>query len=252
MTHSKTHSIKDIQVAPDILAAIRTATGQDCLSTHVSPSILNPISLTIEKPLEIGHLYPNQGIYLGKYQPCNRQERSLCKTFNVFVAPEDLKKFSLKTIFGKKSLFTYNEAVSHLNTQKKWHGHYGIGYASDDVFYAALEEGSYQGQWVIPTLELLSGKDIRNKYTQSDNISNKCDIGAFQNTFTPKGSDNSRYTGTEYPENYWSCTALLNAIIKITEQSRMGNTSIPNDTHGFFHKNSSLSCRPVRLVEIKP
>ena len=141
-------------------------------------------------------MIPGQGIFLGRYAPKDREGNSLGKIFNVFAAPEDLTDAT-----GNKGIFKYVDAVKRIASLKNWHGHDGTNYATDKELYMALKNGSYNGGWIIPTRDLLSGKDVDGNTTQPDNLYAHKDKRDLSGTFTTAAA-----SGSDYPDWYWSST----------------------------------------------
>jgi len=185
---------------------------------------------------KIGEMVPGQGIYLGTWDPRDKQGNSLGKIFNVYAAPQDLTNAA-----GRKETFKYDGALSRIAALKNWHGHDGTSYDTDKELYKALKDGSYKGGWIIPPGELLHGKDLYGKKSQIDNLYDHKDKGALKNSFTATIS-----TGYTYPEWYWSSTQPHN------DPSAMQSVNFTNGTQSrFFRDILQLNCRPVRLVAAK-
>jgi hypothetical protein len=174
-----------------------------------------------------------QGVFLGQYAPKDRDGNSLGKIFNVFAAPQDLTDAS-----GKKETFKYVNAVKRIAELKNWNGFDGTHYATDKELYDALKNGSYNGGWIIPTRDLLSGKDVNGNATQLDNLYAHKDKGALAGTFCMAAS-----SGSVFPVCYWSSTEHrdYSSVVHIVRFSDGGEF--------WFRKDiGRLSCRPVRLV----
>ena len=183
---------------------------------------------------EPGELIPGQGIFLGQYQPKDRTGNSLGKIFNVFAAPQDLP-----------DTMKYADLVKHIARLEAWHGFDGANYATDKEIYAALKDGSYNGGWIIPPRELLTGTEADSarglrvgKVVQPDNLLRHKNKGAFKNTFKiSTGSFGS-------PVWYWSSTEVANS------PSKVWCAGFSNGQQDWTAKDNLLMhCRPVRLVE---
>jgi len=184
--------------------------------------------------LEIGQTVTGKGIYTGVWEPKDRQGKSLGKKYAVYAAPEDLNDSN-----GKKVLLTFKKAAEEVGKLKGWHGHNGANYGNDTAVYKALKNGSYQGEWFIPTREILHGKDLNGNKVQNDNLYDHKDTGDFAGTFTTRASS------SDYAYWYWSSTEDRDTAdyvyaVRFT------------DGHGGWHStdNSRLSVRPVRLEEL--
>ncbi|MBI3440597.1 MAG: hypothetical protein HY052_02140 [Proteobacteria bacterium] len=173
-----------------------------------------------------------QSVYLGQYVPKDRDGNSLGKIFNVFAAPQDLTDAS-----GKKETFKYVNAVKRIAELKNWNGFDGTNYATDKEIYQALKDGSYNGGWIIPTRDLLSGKDVDGNATTPDNLHAHKNTGALAGTFTTAAS------GSGYPGWYWSSTENRD------DSSGVHGVRFSDGYESWDRKDSlRLSCRPVRLV----
>lgn len=184
--------------------------------------VTNNISLNahVFNGLNPGQLIPGQGIYLGKYTPKDRDGKSLSQTFNVFAAPEDLGGTA-----------TYLETVKKISKLKNWNGHNGANYATDKELYQAINNGTYNGEWIIPTRDILTAL--------VDNLLKHKDTGAFNGTYIMSNG------GSDCPDWYWSCTE---------NRDNPGFVWIVRLSDGGDHWNhkdiNRLSCRPVRLVPV--
>jgi hypothetical protein len=118
---------------------------------------------------------------------------------------------------------------------KAWNGVYegdakngfdGTNYATDKELLKALKEGSYNGGWIIPPRELLSG-----------NL-----LAAFKNGVL-KGIKTAVSSGSDYPVWYWSSTEGRDY------PSNVWFVRFSDGREDWNHKDTlRLSCRPVRLV----
>jgi hypothetical protein len=165
--------------------------------TVVAPGVSAESSLSVAPALEPGKLSPGKGIFLGSWSPQDRDGVSLGKTFNLFAAPYDLGLDENGR--GTKQILTYNDAVKAVSEIRSLMGHDGASYENDKELYAALKDGSYKGEWFIPTRKMIAGTDIDRKQVQADNLLGHKDKGAFRNTFTLA-------SGSDYPNWYWSCS----------------------------------------------
>lgn len=189
-----------------------------------------PASVTeAPQPPEAGQKMPDGTIYLGQYKPKDHDGNSLSKAFNVFAAPEDLPE-----------TMRYVGAVKHIARLKKWNGYDGTNYATDKELYAAIKSGSYNGGWVIPTRDILHGKDVDGKETTPDNILAHKDKGSLKGTFKMTASGD----GSDFPVWYWSSTE---------DRDYPSGVWVVRFSDGYgvwlLKDDSRLSCRPVRLVE---
>lgn len=183
--------------------------------------------------LQPGQLVSGKGVFIGIWQPKDREGNSLGRIFNVFAAPQDLTDAS-----GQKNPLTYEDTVNRVAELKNWHGHDGGRFINDTAVYDALKNNSYNGEWFIPTRDLLDGKEFNKKTVQLDNLYRYKDTGALKGTFTT--------TVGFYPHWYWSCTESAGVPIYMWE------VRFTDGADGLCHmRNGGQSCRPVR-VEPRP
>jgi hypothetical protein len=181
----------------------------------------------------VGQTIPGKGIYLGVWQPKDRDGTSLGKAFNVYAAPEDLTDKS-----GKRTLLTFKKTAKRITALRNWHGHDGGNYENDTALYTALANGSYKGEWFIPTRDLLLGSDIDGNKVQSDNLYASKDKRDFKGTFIITG------TGSHgnYPEYYWSLAEHRDFSYFVW------CARLADGGGGWSNKDlSRQSCRPVRV-----
>ncbi len=179
---------------------------------------------------ESGQKMPDGTIYLGQYSPKDRDGKSLSKTFNVYAAPEDLPE-----------TMKYVDAVKHIAKLKKWNGYDGTNYATDKELYAAIKSGTYNGGWIIPTRDILDGKDVDGKDTTPDNILAHKDKGAFKEA--KHAFKTAASSGSDFPDWYWSSTENRDDLSFVW----VVRLSFGNGVWG-RKDDVRLSCRPVRLV----
>lgn len=214
----KTSSVSTSEADRALLYPISAAISAACKKAEEA-ALKNP---------QPGQKMPDGTIYLGQYKPKDRDGKSLSKTFNVFAAPEDLP-----------DTMKYFDAVKLIAKLKKWYGYDGTNYATDKELYAAIKSGSYNGGWIIPTRDILHGKDVDGKDTTPDNIFAHKDKGSFKGTLKM-----AEFSGSDCPGWYWSSTedrdyATGVWFVRLSE----------GDAFWLNKDNSHLSCRPVRLVE---
>jgi hypothetical protein len=187
-----------------------------------------------------GKKMPDGTVYVGRYSPTDRDGNSLRQAFNVFAAKEDLSGGPSK----------YSDTVRHLAGLKGWNGYNGAGYANDTEFYDALRSGTYKGEWIIPTIDILQGSDVDKKATTPDNIFARSDDGAFRNTFNKTKTGGVYGHVVDCPVRYWSCTVARRDTAEINDVHFYNGDRM---SHSKDNKDSSFlfSCRPVRLVPCK-
>jgi hypothetical protein len=116
---------------------------------------------------------------------------------------------------------------------KNWHGHDGSLYINDSEFFAALHEGRYHGEWVMPPMDALGGHHPCYNRDQADSLYAHRNESALKGAFTEGAW-------------YWSSTA---------PQNKDGSVYAVRFSDG--HKRNigagyDASCRPVRFVEVTP
>jgi hypothetical protein len=183
-------------------------------------------------PSQIGQIIAGEGIYLGQWQPKDRSGNSLGKTYDVFAAPEDLKDPD-----GSNLLLTYKAAVREVASRRNWHGHNGRLFENDTALHRALKDDTYNGEWFIPTRDLLIGTDVDGRKVQADNLYRHKDTGALKDTFTTSGSGDASWfwSSTElrdYPSGVWS--------VRFTDGNDLWS----------FKDNYRSSCRPCRVRQV--
>ena len=186
------------------------------------------------KNLRPGHLAGDKGIFIGTWQPKDRDGRSLGKTFNVFAAPEDLDPSDT----SGKNCRTFENAAKEVGNRRNWHGHDGIFCENDTALYSALKDGSAIGKWFIPTRELLHGKDIDGKDSRDKHLYGLQNEGDLKGTFTTEDDAPSPMI----PNRYWSCTERrgYSTDVWIVRFSDGGG--------GWNYKGiNRMSCRPCRV-----
>ena len=148
---------------------------------------------------QIGQTIEGKGIYLGVWEPKDREGRSLNRKFAVYAAPEDLKKTS-----GGNLLKNFRDMAQEVASLKNWHGADGGSFANDAALYTALKDGTGVGKWFIPPRDLLIGTDLNGVKVRDDTLYAHRNTGDFNNSFTTM--DNGSDGNSGYAVWYWSCT----------------------------------------------
>jgi hypothetical protein len=180
----------------------------------------------------LGQMFEGRGIFIGRYAPRDRDDESLGKVFNAFAAPEDLKDNQ-----GKRALLQYKDAVDWVGALRDWHGHNGFRSLNDTTLLRELKENAYDGGWIIPTSDLLTGKDFNGKETGSGNILACHGKDMLKGTFGAAGK-----TSAGFPGLYWSCTETNDNLFYVFYACPQNGIS-----SGTHKSAQSMSCRPVRL-----
>jgi hypothetical protein len=186
---------------------------------------------------EAGQLVPGKGILLGVWSPKDRNGNSLNKTFNVFAAPCDLGLDENGR--ADKQILRYKDAVKCVSEIRSLMGHDGANYKNNTELYAALKNGSYKGEWFIPTREMIVGTDSNGQQVQTDTLLAHKDKGAFKNTFTLA-------SGFDFAHWYWSCSETREGPSRVCGV-RLSDGNVYWGHTGHF----SLSSRPLR-AELRP
>jgi hypothetical protein len=186
-------------------------------------------SQAVKTTPQIGQTIEGKGVYMGIWQPKDRNGKSLGKTFAVYAAPEDLTSES-----GAKLVATFQDHAKRMTALKGWHGHDGGDFANDAALYKALVDGSAIGKWFIPTRDLLVGTDVDGNKVQADNLYANKDKGDLKGTFTTSGDFLDHW--------YWSCTEPRD-IQSYVWLARFSDAVVGWDAIGDFR----LSCRPCRV-----
>jgi hypothetical protein len=178
--------------------------------------------------LKPGQQMSDGTVYVGKYAPKDRSGKSLSLKFNVFAALEDLPGGPIE----------YTSTLKRIAGLRNWHGYNGTNYETDQEIYAALKDGTYKGGWIIPTSDILYGKDANGDVTMPDNLFAHKKDGALRDTFfMAPGEDN--------PDWYWTSTAdrkYPDSLIfaQFSDEDILTDSDTPDC--------GTASCRPVRLV----
>jgi hypothetical protein len=184
-----------------------------------------------------GQLFPRQGgIYFGQVAK-DMDGNSLGEVFNIIAAPEDMTDETGNVVF------TYNAAVERLARLENWHGFDGGHYLTDIELYAALKDGSYKGDWVIPTGDVLGG--FGSSFTEVRGyLQLYSDKGAFAGTFQ---TEKSGLEG-DLSHWYWSCTKWRYDDAR----GQIWSTAFTwwSDSEVRDKDKEQLRVRPVRLVPV--
>ena len=135
----------------------------------------------------VGDICDDGTIYIGSRELKDASDVAL-GDFYLFAAPEDLK--------GKQRnrlLLTFSETVEHVEGLRDWYGYDGGNFANETAWQAAIRDGRYNGQWVIPPKDILVENLFENR-----------DQGALRSTFE---------TASRPDEAHWyrSSTAYRNS-----------------------------------------
>ncbi len=120
---------------------------------------------------------------------------------------------------------------------KDWHGFDGADFEDDRALYKALKDGSYDGTWFIPPLELLNGKTPDNEDIQPDHLYGRRDQGNLKDTFTTAADES-------FGSWYWSCTVHHAAA------SEVYGVDFSDGVSNWLDR--AFQSQSVRLVRLEP
>lgn len=177
-----------------------------------------------------GGFVEGKGIFVGEWTPKRRDGTSLSKKFRVYAAKKDL----IDEPSGIEA-FSFDVAIRRIANLKGLHGHDGAHYRTDTDLINGLDSGDYNGGWVMPPIELLSGYNLDDNYVQADNLESRKGAGELIDAF------NHSYKGRALHFWYWSLStpgdnALASRAFKFADGSR-----------DWLSKDRSVRCRPVRM-----
>ncbi len=130
----------------------------------------------------IGDVVEGKGIYIGEWEPIGSDGISLGRIFNLYAAPEDIFDN------GKRLNTSFNNMASRVVELKDWNGHDGFNHLTnssgpDQALYDALSTDQYEGEWFVPTSDILHGINSSGNQTLSNHLHSVRDIGALKGTF---------------------------------------------------------------------
>ena len=190
---------------------------------------------------EVGQWIRDKGIYIGTWEPTDEKGKSLDKIFDLYAAPEDLKKDTVNRLS-----MTFNDAACYVSRLKDWFNYDGSNLKSDkDVMEAVKNNPKELSKWFIPTIELLIGQDANGNKVQNTNLYDKKEK-------MPHGSEFSTKTVDDLSDVlnvstwYWSCTEQEKNASFVYNVSFSGG----KQTHS-RRDNFHMFTRPVR-AELRP
>lgn len=183
---------------------------------------------------EAGQWTEGKGVYLGTWEPKDKNGRTLGKIFDIYAAPEDIRNGS------GNLLMTFNNAVKHIASLRNYHGHDGGNFANQDAVLEAVRNNpAALEKWFLPTKELLHGKTIYGDITITANLYDSRNTGAFKDTFMTK-------SGSGHALWYWSLTEHPD------DPSGVYGVDFTDGDDGWGRKDDyELSSRVVR-AELRP
>lgn len=174
-----------------------------------------------QKSWRIGQTVLGEGVFFGKWTLA--AQNGVTRSFNLFAAPVDLT--------DRRGL-TIADTIKQVAQLKNWHGHDGAKYKAA-FLHAALADGTYKGEWVIPPIEILVGKNAEGIQVQADNLSVHRNAGDFRGTLL----DDPDF------ESYWSSAMREGRPVA-------GSLGSGQVFSVISHNVSSAPCRPVRFVPV--
>ncbi len=193
---------------------------------------INRAKAKLREPLIAGDMVEGQGIYVGQWHLNDDKGDSLGKVFNIYAAPEDLVNRQ-----GERAGLTYARTVSRVRALQDWHGYNGGDYNDSQEIKAALVNGSYQGGWVIPPIELLRGINVMCTKVAVDNLFALRKSGAFKDSYATSGQSLCWY---------WSSSSSSGDA-----NFAIGADFVDGDgVCGCKKTDTICHCRPIRFVEV--
>jgi hypothetical protein len=174
-----------------------------------------------------------KGLYLGKWEPAINN-KTLGLIFNIYAAPENLRNDRQNSL-----TFTFSEAVHTLRKLENYHGHDGFDHTggigdsfsfendTTSILLNSLQNGSYQGEWFIPTLNILE----QLLYKAREDIPEQYKFNIYKEA-TPSKT---------YPNYYWSCSSVESNICSLNFRTGKQYKEAP-----------SRDSNSVRLIRAEP
>jgi hypothetical protein len=188
----------------------------------------------------IGKMVEGEGLFAGVWQPLAHMEFiGLCepaeleKAWLVFAAPTDLAGEN-----GQPRIRTFPSAAREINERQRL-GHHGLLCLKESDLHSALIDKTYNGEWFIPPLGLLCGKDAEGRVVEQESLFKNRLKGDFAFKMQNGQGVESAY--------YWSCTPVL------SEKDKMNAVDFSSgEVRPHFMTGIAMNCRAVRLKEIAP
>ncbi len=181
-----------------------------------------------------GQLVHNKGIFVGRCTgmfadkweqfPVDKWE-----SFNLFAAPHDVG-FNAQG-FGQRLHKHFREMVGQVADIRGLMGHDGAYFEDEQCIVAALEEGTYEGQWFMPSIEMIKM------------LLPLKDSGSLRDTFT-------KSTGSR--DSLWSCSQPTVRPQDVFDEGRYRFAVSPVSGEMCIAPTGSLlgaalACRPMRI-----
>ena len=216
--------------ATTLLSPMEEAFGAGSTIAETQQQPAAPVAPVVPAGPAVGETVEGKGVFVGIWQPIDENGKSLGKIFNVYAAPEDLTDDK-----DNKVLLSFNDAAKRVGTLKGWNGYDGGNFENEEALIKSLRKGKYNGEWFIPTLDIVTGGESKQGLFQAQS---KGDLdGTFEKV---KGSTVSKW--------YWTCTETPNDEDYV-QYVRFDAAEDPIDYMG--RANNKLATRPVRL-ELRP
>ena len=152
----------------------------------ISTEIIKQEAVNSQTP-KVGQLVKGKGIYIGIWEPTDGSDNSLGRVFNLYAAPEDLKKDNGS---GENLLMTFNDAVRRVAGLKNWHGHNGGNFENAQAVLEAVRNNPEKlGDWFVPIREILHGQNVNGEKVQVDNFYDSKEKMPSDSKFVTTGDD---------------------------------------------------------------
>jgi hypothetical protein len=186
-------------------------------------------------PYAIGEKVPGKGIFAGKWQPHFFNDMIMGKSFYVYAAPENLRtQMAFGGGRGPARLWSFHDAANEVAGIQNWHGHAGCNLESTAALLDALDDGSYNGGWFIPPIELFTGRNAFGRHIHKHALQKHLNKPGFAPMLT-----NALH-------KFWSCT-------EDPETGKILSVNLATKAvEGCDRNNMPLNCRPMRAEAITP
>jgi hypothetical protein len=154
----------------------------------------------------IGWTMGSKGVHLGATILKDDKGKSLGE-FDLYAAPEDISDACRNVL-----MMRFNEVVKYVAGIDNYYGYAGFnhmgkdpeGWTPDTELYNALRSGEYNGEWFIPTRDILE-----------EHLYKKKDMGSLKGSFMEAIDTN----GSVDKGGYWGCTRHPGQIEYVSKHS---------------------------------
>jgi hypothetical protein len=231
-------AIANAHTAAEIAAMQKTETVTAAAATA------RPEAAAIPRlPYGIGQMVEGEGLFAGVWQPLGKQRYmglwewiDLKKEWLVFVAPTDFRDDRKRS-----RISNFYEAAQEIVSRPQL-GHNGLMCLGEGDLHSALINKRYHGEWFIPPLELLCGKDVGGRIVNPQSLfANRA-----QSSFGFKTQWDPATPKTESEVFYWSCSHPPDSENRYAVDFSTGEVSADPA------RSIMMNCRPVRLKASAP